>query len=64
VGSGVNTFIYRSLEKEREKRFTDASDMLKVFEEVCKNPRSIPEQLMQPQMHIKTLIDQYGGSSD
>jgi serine/threonine protein kinase/acid stress-induced BolA-like protein IbaG/YrbA len=49
AGSGVNKFIYRALEKEREKRFTDASDMLNVFNEVCKNRQNIPEQLMQPQ---------------
>jgi serine/threonine protein kinase len=45
AGIGVNEFIDRALEKEREKRFTDASDMLKVFEEVSKNPHSKPEQL-------------------
>jgi len=49
AGKGVNAFINRSLEKKREKRFTDASDMLEVFEHVCKNRHSIPEQLMQPQ---------------
>ena len=49
AGSGVNAFINRALEKQRERRFTDASDMLEGFEEVHKNRHDVPERLIQPQ---------------
>jgi hypothetical protein len=31
AGDGVNAFILRALEKEKENRFQDASEMLEVF---------------------------------
>ena len=48
-GLGVNSFIMRALEQERSKRFEDAQNMFAVFQEVCKNPAIIPEQLTKPQ---------------
>ena len=49
VGDGINAFLCRALEKERKDRFTDAKDMLEVFEAIGKDPYTVPEQLLHPQ---------------
>ena len=54
AGDGVNAFIFRALEKEKENRFQDASDMLEVFKIVCEDRYSVPEQLKKPQSPSKT----------
>jgi len=49
VGLGVNAFLKRALEKKREMRFEDATDMLEVFEQIKTNPHIIPDPLTKPQ---------------
>jgi len=49
VELGVNAFLQRALEKKREMRFEDATDMLGVFEQIKKNPKIIPDPLKKPQ---------------
>jgi len=45
AGSGGNAFLKKSLEKNRENRFQNASDMLEVFNIVYEDHHSVPEQL-------------------
>jgi serine/threonine protein kinase len=54
AGDGVNAFIFRALEKEKENRFQDASDMLEVFKIVCEDRYSVPEELKTPLNPSKT----------
>jgi len=54
AGDGVNAFILKALEKKKENRFQDASDMLEVFKIVCEDRYSEPEQLKKNQSLSKT----------
>jgi len=49
---GVNAFLNRALEKDKVQRFSDAIEMLDVFEQVCKNPGEIPAILHNMQTSI------------
>ena len=53
AGAGGNRFVSKSLAKKRDARFQDASEMLAVFELVCKDRHSVPEQLSES--HTETM---------
>ena len=49
AGLGVNIFMERALQKKRRDRFSDVKEMLETFEALCKDPDTVPDQLMRPQ---------------